>query len=129
MARKGDHALVQETPFQTVASYPRRHGVTFSPSASRSRLAIVDGGRRYEVRLTAEGEVHYSLDGGRQWRPIEPLVDTCTGEVPPPFLRACFKTGAGELLGPRHERPTCPRRPLGSHGTPLAGGTAQAQGR
>ena len=60
---KGDYILVTETPFQSVGSHPRRYGVMFNPSASRSRLRIMDSGRRYEVRLTAEGTVQYSING------------------------------------------------------------------
>ena len=81
--KKGDHVLFPETPFQSVASYPRRHGVMFSPSSSRSRLHIVDGGRRYEVRLTDHGTVQYSL-GGAHWLPIEPRSDLAPARLQTP---------------------------------------------
>jgi hypothetical protein len=82
MTQKGEYRL-EYTPFQSVVSHPRRHGVMFNPSSSRSRLRIVDSGRRYELRLTDDGAVQYSLDG-ITWRPILPLHDPCTGEIPPP---------------------------------------------
>ncbi|MFG1834051.1 hypothetical protein [Micromonospora chersina] len=85
MAR-GDYELITETPFQSVGSHPRRYGVMFSPSSSRSRLRIVDSGRRYSVRLQLDGTVQYSVDGDVSWHPIRPLPEPCTGEILPAFV-------------------------------------------
>lgn len=83
---KGDFVLVNETPFQSVSSHSRRYGVMFNPSSSRSRLRVVDGGRRYSVRLLSDGTVEYSVDNDTTWHPIRPLADPCTGQVLPAFL-------------------------------------------
>src|SRR5712671_3511945 len=85
MAR-GDYLLVTDTPFQSVTSHPRRYGVMFNPSSSRSRLHIVDSGRRYGVQLLDDGTVQYSVDGDVTWHEIRPLPDPCTGRVLPAFL-------------------------------------------
>ena len=96
---KGDYTLITDTPSQSVTSHPRRYGVMFNPSSSRSRLHIVDSGRRYGVRLLADGMVQYSLDGDLTWRPIQPLLDPCTGQTLPAFL-SHDETRAGRALDP-----------------------------
>lgn len=96
MAR-GEYELKVETAFQQVTSVPRRHGVMFNPASSRSRLRIVDGGRRYEVQLTEGGEVQYRVEDGAPWQPIAPRPDPITGQTPPPFLSYDQKR-AGEAI-------------------------------
>ena len=83
---KGDYILFTHVPFQAVTSHPRRYGVMFNPSSSRSRLRIRDSGRRYAVRLRADGVVEYSIDGEVTWKTITPLADPCTGQRLPQFV-------------------------------------------
>src|SRR5215211_7120868 len=83
---KGDYILFNQVPFQTVSSHPRRYGAMFNPSSSRSRLRIIDAGRRYGVRLRADGNVEYSIDGDRSWNPISPAPDPCTKLTQPAFV-------------------------------------------
>jgi hypothetical protein len=94
---KGDYRLILETPFQQVESHPRRYGVMFSPSSSRSRLHIVDGGWRYAVRLLTDGSVQYSVDGEASWRSIQPLADPCTGQLLPAFILAKRDALGGDM--------------------------------
>jgi hypothetical protein len=95
---KGDYTLVTDTPFQSVSSHPRRYGVMFNPASSRSRLHIVDSGRRYGVRLNDDGTVQYSIDGDVSWNDIHPLPDPCTRRTLPAFL-SFDETRAGQDLG------------------------------
>ena len=83
---KGDYILFNTVPFQSVTSQPRRFGVMFNPGSSRSRLRIRDSGRRYGVRLNAQGIVEYSIDGDVNWLPITTLTDPCTNQRLPQFL-------------------------------------------
>ena len=83
---KGDYILFNNVPFQSVTSHPRRYGVMFNPSSSRSRFRIIDAGRRYGVRLRADGVVEFSTDGDRTWTAIVPLPDPCTGQLLPAFI-------------------------------------------
>lgn len=83
---KGDYILFNQVPFQSVSSHPRRYGVMFNPSSSRSRLRIIDAGRRYGVRLRADGTVEYSIDGDRSWQSIAVLKEPCTGVELPEFI-------------------------------------------
>lgn len=98
MAKQGEYRIARETEFQQVHSRPRRYTSMFNPAASRSRLRIVDSGRRYELRLTEAGVVEYSLDG-TEWKPIQPAPDPCSGQVPPLFL-SYNRSRAGEEVGP-----------------------------
>ena len=97
MPKKGDYQLIMDVPSQQVASHPQRHGVMFNPSSSRSRLHVRDAGQRYEVRLTAEGTVQYSVDGAATWVTVRPLPDLCTGQQPATFV-SHDKLRAGEPL-------------------------------
>lgn len=83
---KGDYILFNNVPFQSVTSISRRYGVMFNPSSSRSRFRIVDSGRRYGVRLTANGIVEYSIDGDVNWLPIDSFTDPCTGQKLPQMV-------------------------------------------
>jgi len=82
---KGDYILFNNVSFQSVLSHPRRYGVMFNPSSSRSRLRIRDSGRRYGVRLN-DGVVEISIDGDVNWKQIDPLTDPCTGQQFPKIL-------------------------------------------
>ena len=101
--RESDYVLLTDVPFQSVDSHPRRYGVMFSPSSSRSRLHIVDSGRRYGVQLLADGSVQYSVDGDLSWRPITPLADLCTGKPLPAFLSHNEKRAGRALDGVRFD--------------------------
>ena len=83
---KGDYIIFNNVPFQSVTAPPRRYGVMFNPNSSRSRLRIIDAGRRYAVRLATDGTVEYSIDGETSWNPIDPLTDPCTGQQFPLFI-------------------------------------------
>ena len=83
---KGDYILFNNVPFQSVTAHPRRYGVMFNPSSSRSRLRIRDSGRRYAVRLRPDGIVEYSIDAGANWKTIKPLRDPCTNQQLPEFV-------------------------------------------
>lgn len=83
---KGDYNLFDNVPFQPVTSHPRRYGVMFNPSSSRSRLKIIDAGRRYGVRLRADGVVEYSIDGDNTWQTIDSITDPCTGQKLPEMV-------------------------------------------
>src|SRR5205085_2751728 len=73
-------------PAQSVTGPARRDGVMFNPCSSRSRLRIVDSGRRYGVRLRPEGVVEYSIDGDKTWLPLDPLKDPCSDRQLPRFV-------------------------------------------
>jgi hypothetical protein len=83
---KGDYILFNNVPFQSVTSHPRRYGVMFNPSSSRSRFRIIDAGRRYGVRLNADGIVEYSIDGDVTWKTIDSFTDPCTGAKLPEMV-------------------------------------------
>jgi hypothetical protein len=82
---KGEYILFNEVPFRSVTSHPRRYGVMFSPSSSRSRFRVIDAGRRYAVRLR-NGVVEYSIDGDVTWQPINSFADPCTGQKLPKIV-------------------------------------------
>src|SRR5215210_7217487 len=84
---KGEYILFNEVPFRSVTSHPRRYGVMFNPSSSRSRFRVIDAGRRYAVRLR-DGVVEYSIDGDVTWQPINSFTDPCTatGQKLPKFV-------------------------------------------
>ena len=84
---KGDYILFNNVPFQAVTSHPRRYGVMFNPSSSRSRFRIRDSGRRYSVRLRPDGVVEYSIDGEASWKPITPLKILVLHNSSPHFSR------------------------------------------
>jgi hypothetical protein len=94
---RGEYKLIDTTPVRAVASYPRRFGVMFNPASSRSRLRVIDSGRRYAIRLR-DGVVEYSLDDAG-WRPIAPLPDPCSGQVGPAFVTH-RDSRAGRALDP-----------------------------
>ncbi len=73
MSNRADFRLVTEVKFQNVNSEFRNYGVMFNPSSSKSRLGIVDSGKRYEIRLTKDGNAEYFENG--EWKTIVPLED------------------------------------------------------
>ena len=83
---KGDYKIFNNVHFQSVTAPPRRYGVMFNPSSSRSRLRIRDSGRRYSVRLTPLGIVEYRIEGEANWNRITPLNDICTNQTFPAFI-------------------------------------------
>ncbi|HVF22662.1 MAG TPA: hypothetical protein VM941_06295 [Pyrinomonadaceae bacterium] len=83
---KGDYKIFNNVPFQSVTAHPRRYGVMFNPSSSRSRLRIRDSGRRYSFRLDPLGRVQFSIDGEANWNFITSLNDPCTNTPFPKFI-------------------------------------------
>jgi hypothetical protein len=103
MAGKGEYRLVLETPIRQIESRPRGYGVMFNPSSSRSRLRVMDSGRRYEILLTVSGMVNYSVDGVA-WHSIQPTPDPCTGIIPSAFISYNeFRAGAAVQPEPRFD--------------------------
>lgn len=93
---KGDYIIFNNVDFQSVTSHPRRYGVMFDPSSSRSRLRIRDSGRRFSVRLQPDGTVEYRIDG-EDWKSINPLKNVCIDRKLPAFL-SHEKLRIGEAL-------------------------------
>ena len=97
MANKGEFRLIDKTPFQKVESISRTNGVMFSPSSSRSRLRIVDSGKRYEIRLNSKGMVEYRIDG-ENWKLITPCIERSIFNIKFPQFISYNKKREGEFL-------------------------------
>lgn len=86
LARRGEWEIVMDLSRRDgIPGRRRPSGVTFSPSASRSRLHFTDSGVRYEVRLTSNGRVQIRSGGGT-WRHLKAGRDPLTGEPLPPVI-------------------------------------------
>jgi hypothetical protein len=84
--RRGEWEILDdESRRDGISGRRRASAVTFSPSASRSRLHFLESGLRYEVRLTRAGRVQIR-SGSSSWQDIDPGRDPLTGVGLPPAV-------------------------------------------